>query len=126
MPLEESLQTTHLTAHQVGCEPRKALVLTLRPAVFDRQVLALEKASFLQAMLEFAHSIAQPFGRRAMEKPDDRHRRLLRACRDRPRGCRAAEQRDELAPPHWIEMHLLPKQGTPWAAYRIGEDQVRD
>src|SRR5262245_6312542 len=49
--------------------------------------------------------------------------RLLRPCRQRPRG-RAAEQRDELASPY-IEMHLLPQPGTPWAAYRIGEDQVR-
>src|SRR5262249_38078074 len=35
------------------------------------------------------------------EKPDHRHRRLLRARRERPRG-RPAEQRDELAPPHSI------------------------
>src|SRR5215472_8685312 len=35
-----------------------------------------------------------------MQKTDHRHRRLLRACRDRPRGCRAAEKRDELAAPH--------------------------
>jgi hypothetical protein len=25
---------------------------------------------------------------------------MLRACRERPRDCRAAEQRDELASPH--------------------------
>ena len=39
--------------------------------------------------------------RRAMwrEEPDHRHRRLLRARRERPRR-RAAEQRDELAPSH--------------------------
>jgi hypothetical protein len=30
--------------------------------------------------------------------PDEWHRRLLCPCRERPRGCRAAEQRDELAP----------------------------
>jgi hypothetical protein len=35
--------------------------------------------------------------------------RLLRARRKRPR--RAAEQRDELAPPQPIEMHPLPLQG---------------
>jgi hypothetical protein len=29
-------------------------------------------------------------------------RRLLRACRERPRGSRAGEQRDELATPHSI------------------------
>ena len=38
--------------------------------------------------------------RRAVEEPDHRHRRLLRARRERPRDRRAAEQRDELAPPH--------------------------
>ena len=32
-----------------------------------------------------------------MEGPDHRHRRLLRARRERPRDRRAAEQRDELA-----------------------------
>src|SRR6516225_2859011 len=37
-----------------------------------------------------------------MEEPDHRHRRLLRARRERPRGRRAAEQRDELAPLHSI------------------------
>jgi hypothetical protein len=36
-----------------------------------------------------------------MEEPDRRHRRLLRACRERPRR-RAAEQRDELAAFHSI------------------------
>jgi hypothetical protein len=33
---------------------------------------------------------------RAVDEPNDRHRRLLRACRKRPRDRRAAEQRDEL------------------------------
>src|SRR6516165_7196266 len=33
-----------------------------------------------------------------MEEPDHRHRRLLRARRERPRGSRAAKQRYELAP----------------------------
>ena len=37
-----------------------------------------------------------------VEKPDHRHRRLLCACRERPRGRRAAEQRDERAPVHSI------------------------
>jgi hypothetical protein len=39
-----------------------------------------------------------PDGRLA-EEPDGRElRSLLRVCRQRPRGCRAAEQRDELTP----------------------------
>jgi hypothetical protein len=35
-----------------------------------------------------------------MKESDDRHRRLLRARRQRPRGRRAAEQRDEFASSH--------------------------
>jgi hypothetical protein len=34
--------------------------------------------------------------RHPIQKPDDRHRRLLRARREWPRGCCAADQRDEL------------------------------
>jgi hypothetical protein len=30
--------------------------------------------------------------------------RLLRARRDRPRGCRAADKRDEIAPPHVLPL----------------------
>ena len=39
---------------------------------------------------------------RAADEADDRHRRLLRTRRERPRRRRAAEQRDELAPSHSI------------------------
>jgi hypothetical protein len=37
-----------------------------------------------------------------MKKPDDRHRRLLRAGDERPSGRRAADKRDEPAPFHSI------------------------
>jgi hypothetical protein len=37
-----------------------------------------------------------------MKKPDHRHGRLLRARRERPRGCSAAEKRDEIATVHSI------------------------
>ena len=49
-----------------------------------------------------AATSAPTAGRPAAEKPDHRHRRLLRARRERPRRRRAAEQRDELAAPHSI------------------------
>jgi len=49
-------------------------------------------------------------------KSDDRHRRLLRARRERPRHCRAAEQRDELAPlqlcGHSITSSARPSNGS--------------
>ena len=47
---------------------------------------------------------ALPFS--AVEKPDHRHRRLLRARRHRPRR-RAAQQRGELAPIDVTELHPL-------------------
>jgi hypothetical protein len=45
--------------------------------------------------------VRERLGRRAAEKSHHRHRRLLRARRERPRGC-ATEQRDELPPLHSI------------------------
>jgi hypothetical protein len=44
------------------------------------------------------------------EKPDHRHRRLLRARRERPRRRRSAQQRDELAAFQLIELHAVPRK----------------
>src|SRR5262249_2859832 len=66
----------------------------------------------------WVHRIGRPVG----EKSDNRQRRL-RACHERPRGSRAAEQRDELAPFQLTKLHALtPAKVT---AYWIGEHQVR-
>ena len=92
----------HLTANQIGRQRRQSIVLVLRPAIFDRHVPALDIAGFAQALAERAHTVRVPVRRCAAEEPDHRHRRLLRARRERPRRRRAAEQRDELAPPHSI------------------------
>ena len=45
---------------------------------------------------------AGPTTKRETDHRDGHHGALLRARRERPRGCRAAEQRDELAPVHSI------------------------
>jgi hypothetical protein len=50
----------------------------------------------------------EPLRRRAVEKPNHRHRWLLRACRERPCGCRPADKRDEFAPPHFGHGDFLP------------------
>ena len=44
----------HLAADQIGRQRRQSIVLTLRPAVFDRHVLALDIAGFVQALAERA------------------------------------------------------------------------
>ena len=72
--------------------------MTFRPAVFDRDVLALDEACFLQALAERDHEVRGVSERGVPEETNNRHRRLLRARRERPRSRRAAEQRDELAP----------------------------
>src|SRR5215831_7808730 len=91
----------HLTAYQIGCEVGQSVVLVLRPAILDRHILALDVAGFTNALPECGQ-IARTIGRRAAEEPDHRHRLLLGARRERPRDCRAAEQRDELAALHSI------------------------
>src|SRR5262249_61314929 len=64
-------------------------------------VLDLNKAGLLQALAQPAHALRERVRRCGVEKPDHRHRRLLRPRRERQRR-RAAEQRDELAAPHSI------------------------
>src|SRR5262245_4827589 len=72
------------------------------PPVFDRDVLPLDVTGVTQASVKSREKLACQFERCKVEKPDHRHRRLLRACGESPRNRRAAEQRDELAPPHSI------------------------
>jgi hypothetical protein len=50
--------------------------------------------------VELGHIRHVGVARPAIEEPDHRRCRLLRARSERPRGSRAAEQGDELAPPY--------------------------
>src|SRR5262249_16725377 len=75
-----------------------------RPFVIDNNVLTLDKAYFLDTRAERSDVVVGPplkWRRTTGEKPNHRHRRLLRARRERPCGS-AAEKRDELAPLHSI------------------------
>src|SRR5262245_2337638 len=86
-----------MTANEVGRQCWHAIDLVLRPSVFDRDVLAFDIAGFLQTLTERGRHGPIPVGRGAVEKPNHRHRCLLRTRGHRPRRGRAAEQRDELA-----------------------------
>src|SRR5215510_9618887 len=90
----------HLTAYQIGCEVGQSVGLILRPAILDRHILALDEGGFTKALAECGQIPCTIDRRRAAEEPDHRHRRLLRPRRERPRHCRATEQRDELASFH--------------------------
>src|SRR5262249_42556172 len=86
-------------ARQLG-KPVEAI---LRPAIFDRDVLALGIAGVFQALAKCAQRVLVRARRSAIEQPDHWHRGLLRARRERPRRGRAAEKRDErAAAPHSI------------------------
>src|SRR5262245_11301598 len=89
----------HLTAYQIGRQLRQPIVVILRPAIFDSHVPALYVAGFAQTFAKCRHEMCDRLRRTGVEKPDHRHRWLLRAGYDRPRGRRAAEHRSELAPP---------------------------
>src|SRR5262249_18119083 len=92
---------SHLTLDEFRREARQPIKLIVRPTIFDRHVLALDKSFFLQTFLECRHEMHERCGRRATKKANYRYRRLLRPRRDRPRR-RTAEQRDERAAPHSI------------------------
>ena len=94
----------HLTADQLGRQRRQSITSAIRPAEFDGDVLALDKAGFMQAPAKGGDIGREPVGRLAVEEAYDRHRPLLRACGEGPdrwRG-RAAEKCDELPPSHSI------------------------
>src|SRR5262249_15773963 len=100
-----------LAANQLGRKFGESFHL-LGPAIVDRYVLALDIAGFFEALAKGTQAVGNQFGRSDFEKSDHWHRGLLRASPKRPRGCRAAEQRDEIAPFHsisssasnWIEL----------------------
>src|SRR5262249_114854 len=90
-----------LAMNEVGRLRRQSLVSAFRPAIADRHVLAVYVAGFLQSLAKRGCVEGIPLWRCAVEESDHRHRRLLRARRERPRGG-TAEKRDEVAPVHSI------------------------
>jgi hypothetical protein len=104
-----------LSTDQIGCQHRQPIVLLLRPAIFDRDIPALDIAGFSQALEEPTQPAGVPVGGRAAEEPDHRHRRPLCARSEGPSG-RAAEKGDELAASHHEEFptRLLHEYPVRW------------
>src|SRR5262245_12889213 len=69
--------------------------------VFDRDVLTLDMSCGSQPVTECGNTTGESTRGSAVYESNQWHRGLLRPRRRRP-NCRAAEQRDELAPPHSI------------------------
>src|SRR5262249_41113995 len=91
----------YLPAKKVRHERRQSILLILGP-IFDRDAVAFDVPFFRKAVAECNYARPQLRWRSTVEESDHRHRRLLRARCERPRGRRAAEQRDELATLHSI------------------------
>ncbi len=90
-----------LAADEIGGQCGQPIVIALRPAVFDRQILSLDVAGFAQSLAERHKQFRKrPAGRPGAEDADHRHRLLLRARSERPCGHHAAEKCNEFPPPH--------------------------
>jgi hypothetical protein len=100
--------TWSIAASAEGSPPVAAIITTCRlirqlpfsPAIFDRHVLAFDIVGFVQTLTKRGHVRTQTRQGCGVEVSDHQHHRLLRMRRKRPRNRRAAEKRDEPAPPH--------------------------
>ena len=95
------------SANQVGGKFRQTVVLAPRPAVFDDDVIALNKARLLQALAKSTQPVRERVWCGGTEEADHRHRRLLRARRERPADSRAAQTADEVSTSDWTAQHVF-------------------
>src|SRR6266536_1721836 len=97
-----------LAASAAGGQCRQSIVLAIRPAVYDRYIVALDIANFAQTVAERSHERSFGVRRPGAEETNYRHWRLLRLCGERP--ChRAGQTRNEFPPTH---DHLVARIGT--------------
>jgi hypothetical protein len=75
--------------------------LVFREPVFDRDIATIHEPPSVQPSAKRFYPIGAIMAPEDAQEPDLRHHRLLlRTRRQRPRGRRAADERDELAAPH--------------------------
>src|SRR5436190_8009488 len=92
-----------LEPDELRCDFGKALAPSFRPAIFNRDIAALDPAELAQTLRESGSPCAGGRRRGRAQKSDGRHLAcLLRPRREWPRCCRAADQRYELAAVHSI------------------------
>jgi hypothetical protein len=86
--------------NKIGYHRWQPVTLTLSPAIFDRDVLALHIAGLLQPLAECSRHLLVSVRRLDIDEPDYRRIWLLRARNQRPRQSRANENCDEFPSPH--------------------------
>src|SRR5262249_46371862 len=87
----------HLTMNQISRQCGQPFVLIPGEAIFDSDVLTLDKACVFQTLTERGEELWGVVGCPGGEDPDHRHRRLLRARRRRPCDRHARGTGDERA-----------------------------
>jgi hypothetical protein len=65
-----------LTSNEISRERRQPIQSSLRPAIFDRDVLTLDVTGFVQATAERGHYGSERLSRLSIQESDHRHRRL--------------------------------------------------
>jgi hypothetical protein len=71
-------------AHEIGCQGRQPLVLTMRPAILDGDVPAFDETGIPQALPERSEQVRGILRRPAAHPSDHRQPRRLRPRRQRP------------------------------------------
>ena len=99
--------------HQIGCHRRQPITSAIRPTVFDHDVAAIDVTGLAQPFEKGRQLWRVVLGRSDVEKPDHRHRRLLRTRRKRPCCRSTAEKVDELAPLHVSPTPAMSARVTP-------------
>jgi hypothetical protein len=88
----------------------------------DRDSAILDPTELAQPLHESGSPFTLDRSRGGAQEPDHRQlARLLRARRERPRRCRAAEKGDEIAPSQTIDPHVPPGSRTALHPTRNGK-----
>src|SRR5215831_419210 len=102
-----------LEPHEVGRDLGREVVPALRPAHVDIYVAVFDPAKFAEPRGEGGEPHAGRRLRAGAEEPNSHGlAALLRTRRERPRGRRAAEQRDEVAALHSITSSARASSGN--------------
>jgi hypothetical protein len=108
-----------LSPDKVGGQPRQLVGAILGPAIIERDVLAFDKARFLQAAMKRSQDGRGTIGR---APPEESNCWLLRPQQPRARnrgGGRCTAKQDELAPSHSITS-FVPSPDPQPSSIRLG------
>jgi hypothetical protein len=93
----------HLSPNQLADETRHTITMILGIAIFNCDVLALDKSRLSETLAKSSGEVRRVRGRRHAQKPDHRYCTLLGARGKRPhaeRRCASQKRRSEVTPSH--------------------------